>query len=97
MVLPELPDQHHVGALVRVHQPARRLQPVMLETEILDAVGEVVVTESRAIDAAGFQHGAAEHRFELPLRDLTPGDYLLRFNATSGEARAQRDVRFSVR
>jgi hypothetical protein len=37
-----------------------------------------------------------EHRFELPLASLALGDYLLRFVATAGGARAQRDVRFSV-
>lgn len=86
-----------VGALLRVHQPARRLRTVRLASEILEAQGAAVVTHARTIEPAAFEEGAAEHRYELPLADLKPGDYLLRFVATAGDARAQRDVRFSVR
>jgi hypothetical protein len=88
-----------IGALLRVHQSTRRpAQPVVLETEIIDAVGAVVHTASRTLAADAFAEGAGvEHRFELPLATLTADDYLLRFVATTGEARAQRDVRFSVR
>jgi VWFA-related protein len=86
-----------VGALLRVHQPARRLQAVSLDTEILDPSGTAVVTLTRTIAPAAFDEGAAEHRYELPLATLEPGDYLLRFAATAGATRAQRDVRFSVR
>jgi VWFA-related protein len=86
-----------VGALLRVHQRAGRLQPVTLDTEILDASGSAVVTHTRTLEPSAFDDGAAEHRYELPLATLEPGDYLLRFLAVAGDARAQRDVRFSVR
>jgi VWFA-related protein len=86
-----------VGALLRVHQPARRVQTVTLDTEILDPTGIAVVTHTRTIEPDAFDEGTAEHRYELPLATLEPGDYLLRFTAIAGAARAQRDVRFSVR
>jgi VWFA-related protein len=86
-----------VGALLRVHQPARRVQPVTLDTEILDASGIAVVTHTQTLEPTAFDDGAAEHRYELPLGSLEPGDYLLRFTAAAGAAGAQRDVRFSVR
>jgi len=87
-----------VGALLRVHQSRRRpAQPVVLDTEIIDASGVVVRTDSRTIQPAAFADAGVEHRFELPLAQLTPGDYLLRFAASAGEAHVQRDVRFSIR
>jgi hypothetical protein len=89
----------HIGALLRVHQSTRRpAQPVLMETEIIDAAGAVVHTASRTMATDAFAEGAGvEHRFELPLPTLAAGDYLLRFVATAGDARAQRDVRFSVK
>jgi hypothetical protein len=87
-----------VGALLTVHQSTRRpARPVTLETEIIDAAGTVVHTSSRVMPPEAFAEGrGAEHRVELPLAALAPGDFLLRFVATAGDARAQRDVRFSV-
>jgi hypothetical protein len=89
----------HVGALLRVHQSAGRpAQSVVMETAVLDAAGTVVHTGSRTIRAEAFADGSGvEHRFELPLATLTAGDYLLRFVAMAGAARARRDVRFSVK
>jgi hypothetical protein len=88
-----------VGAFLRVHQSTRKPpRPVVLETEIVDATGRVVVTATRTIEPGEFDARAgAAHRFDLPLAELDAGDYLLRFVATAGEAHAQRDVRFSVR
>jgi hypothetical protein len=68
-----------------------------MDTEILDASGDVIVARSRIIEASAFADGPPEHRYELPVADLATGDYLLRFLATRGDIRAQRDVRFSVR
>jgi hypothetical protein len=88
-----------IGALLRVHQSTRKpAQAVVMDTEIIDAAGAVVHTASRTMAADPFADGTGvEHRFELPLATLTAGDYLVRFVATAGEARAQRDVRFSLR
>lgn len=88
-----------VGALLRVHQSSERpAQPVVIETEIIDAAGALVHTATRTIAADAFADGAgAEHRYELPLAALGAGNYLLRFVATAGPTHVQRDVRFSVR
>jgi VWFA-related protein len=88
-----------VAAFLRVHQTTRQPpQPVILTTEVIDAAGAVVLATTRAMGAEVFDaHTSAEHRFDLPLSQLDAGAYLLRFVATTGEARAQRDVRFSVK
>ena len=87
-----------VGALLRVHQPTRAAAAdVVLDTEIVDGAGVIVHEAERLIAAEAFKSGTGvPHRFELPLADLAPGDYLLRFVATAGKSRIQRDVRFSV-
>lgn len=86
-----------VGALLRVHQKANRVVPVTLGVSITDAMGGVLKTQSEVIESAAFEGGAADYRFEIPLADLAPGVYLLRFVARAGAISAQRDVRFSMR
>jgi hypothetical protein len=86
-----------VGALLRVHQGSNRVAAVTMVTSITDAMGGVLKTQSQVIEGAAFENGVAEHRFEMPLSDLAPGVYLLRFVASKGTTSAQRDVRFSVR
>jgi len=86
-----------VGALVRVEQGASRPVAVTMTTSIADALGAVLVTKSDIIAATAFANGEAEHRFEIPLADLPPGPYLLRFVATIGATSAQREVRFLIR
>ncbi len=86
-----------VGALLRVHQASNRAAaPVTMATSITDAMGDVLRTESRVIEASAFEDGVAGHRYEVPL-DLPSGVYLLRFVATTANATAQREVRLSVR
>ena len=90
-----------VGAMLRVYQSARRpARPVTVVTRLIDEAGAQVQENSVVYEPARFADGkGVEHRFELPLAALAPGDYLLQFAAGSGEggAQAQRDVRFSVR
>ena len=87
-----------VTAVLRAHQTVRTPpQPVVLDTMILDAAGSEVHAGTRELAAGSFAEiNGAEHRFELPLAALEPGDYLLRFIASSGRNHVQRDVRFSV-
>ena len=88
-----------VGTVLRVHQATRRPPaPAALRTEVLDADGATVLSEDRRLGVEEFAgKGPIEHRFELPLHRLEAGDYLLRFVVTTEKARAQREVRFSVR
>ena len=88
-----------VGALVRVHQSARRPPAgVTLLTTITSASGGEVSRSTTRFEAAQFDvTRSVEHRAELALTALSPGDYLLTFTATaSGGAVATRDVRFTV-
>lgn len=86
-----------VGALLHVYQGAKTLVAVTMTTTIADAMGAVLLSRSQAIAPTAFAKGEADHRFEVPLNDLAPGLYLLRFVATAGATSAQREVRFSVR
>ena len=90
-----------VGALMRVHQSARRpARQVTVVTRVIDEEGKQMLGSSSVYEGASFADGkSVDHRFEFPLSTLEPGDYLLTFTATSGEggAQAQREVRFSVR
>jgi len=88
-VVREFTVSDRVGALVRVHQGTGRAEPVRLETQVIDT-GDTVVASQVTVDVA-------EHRYELPLRSLKPGEYLLRFTATAGQQRVMREVRFSIR
>lgn len=94
----EFSASDHVGALIRVHQAAGRAGPVRLETEILDATNAVVAAASKTLESSVFATGAGvEHRYDLPLKLLAQGEYLLRFVATAGSHHVTRDVRFSIR
>lgn len=86
-----------VGALLRVHQGGRAPVDATVTTEVLNTVEEVVVTTTRTIPAAQFQPDAGvDHPYELPLRHLAAGEYLLRVTVTAGKQTAHRDVRFTV-
>lgn len=88
----------HVGALIRVHQAAGRAVSIRLETQILNADALVVVSQATPMPASAFVQGrVVEHRYELPLKSLAAGDYLLRFVATADNRHVSRDVRFSIR
>lgn len=87
-----------VGALLRLHQSSRSAPlAAVLETEILEATGERVMATTRNISAAAFESpDGVEHRVDVPVQTLGHGSYVLRFVATAGTHRVQRDVRFTV-
>lgn len=86
-----------VGALLRVYQAGRSMADATVTTEILNIADEVVVSATRTIPAAHFQSGVGvDHPYELPLKQLSAGDYLLRVTVTAGKQTAHRDVRFTV-
>jgi VWFA-related protein len=97
-VVREFSTTDRVGALVRVYQAAGRSEPVQLETKVLDASDAVVASGSSVLPASSFNDGRnVEHRYELPLRTQSPGEYLLRFVAEAAGRRVTREVRFSIR
>lgn len=83
-----------VGVWLRVHQPAKQVQPVAVTTTVLDAAGVVVVNERQTYEVAAFHEGSVEHRVELPLSTLKPGEYLLQIVGESAGHREYRDLRF---
>lgn len=88
-----------VGAFMTIHQHERRpAVPATVVVEVLDANSQVVDEETRTYPPTAFKPGqGAELRFDLPLKRLSPGAYLLRVVATAGTERVQRDVQFSIR
>lgn len=97
-VVREFTSTDRVGALVRVYQAPGRSATVRLETQVVNAGGAVVVSQLTSFAASDFAGGqGAEHRYELPLRPLAPGEYLLRFVASASGRQVARDVRFSIR
>jgi VWFA-related protein len=90
-----------VSALVQVSQGTTRkdaLQPVALRMRIIDAREVTERDQSGALNAAEFAgNRTATTRLALPLRALPPGEYLLVLEATLGDRRAERSVRFEVK
>ena len=86
---------------LRIYQGTSRndpLLPVQLRSSVIDARGQVVADQSDVMDVRRFEKSrTADHYLALPLANLTPGEYLLRTEATMGARVAGRAVRFSVK
>jgi VWFA-related protein len=85
---------------VRIYQGTSRddaLVPIELRTSLINAEGKAVAGGASVLTVGQFSKArTAEHYISLPLAALTPGEYLLRLEA-SGKARvAGRAVRFRV-
>lgn len=87
------------SAVLRVYQKGRRRpEPVRIEARIVDERGQIVFSDETTIDAESFaDRKEAQYRVDVPLDRLVPGEHLLAIEATSGDASARRDLRFSVR
>jgi hypothetical protein len=93
----EFTPADHVTAFVRIHQSGAGA-PVTLNSRIIDASNQPVFEQRiPAFDGAGAGSRSAEHRIELPLAQLKPGEYLLVIEAGGQKPAATRDVRFTVR
>lgn len=90
---------HRPTAFLRLYQGGKKpLEPVTMTTTIVNEQDRTVVKAERAVEPSDFDATrAAEHRFDLPIEDLAPGAYLLRFEASAGKLTASRDLRFVVR
>jgi len=88
-------------AFVQIYQGTMRrqaLRPVTARVRILDEEHRVVREQSVVFDEREFQpNRTANARLTLPVRNLTPGDYVLELQASSDTGRAERRVRFEVR
>jgi VWFA-related protein len=93
------------SAAVPDPDPSRRrqsgpvLQTVQLSILVTDSQGTVRFRRAEAVasDMFGSNDRMAEFRMDVPLKDLTPGEYLLTLDATSSRGAARRDVRFTIR
>jgi hypothetical protein len=72
---------------------------VQLSVLVTDSQGTVRFrrTEAVAGDMFGPNDRMAEFRMDVPLKDLTAGEYLLTLDAASSRGTARRDVRFTLR
>jgi len=90
-----------VSAFVQVSQGTQRKeppQPVTVRLRIEDARGRTLRTQTGALGAAEFaRNRTANARLTLPVRDLAAGQYLLTLEASQGDRRAERLLRFEMR
>ncbi len=85
--------------ILRVYQHVKGpLESVQLEIRVVDDHDAVKFHAAETIAADRFDASrAVDHRFNLPLADLSPGPHLLTIEAAAGRTTARRDVRFVVR
>ena len=87
-----------VTAFVRVYRGDKgKPGPGRITTTILDEQNQKVFGQESTLDAAPSKFGGVDHRVDLPLPQLRPGQYLLTIEASSGTEHTRRDARFSVR
>ena len=86
------------AATLRIYQRgAKERLPVTVTARILDAADSSVFTATEVVVADRFPADrSADYTFPLPLARMTPGTYLLTFEAVAGKHSARRDVRFTV-
>jgi hypothetical protein len=76
---------------------AATLRPVAIDTAIVDATGRTVLTRSISLAVADFDATrAATLVLDVPLAQLTPGEYLVTIAATDGEHRSTSHLRVRV-
>jgi VWFA-related protein len=88
-----------VTAFLRVYQRGRGpAGGVSVLASIVNSAGDVVTTRVVKLEPSRFdENSAADFRYDLPLRQLEPGEYLLGIDATVGGRRERREVRFVLR
>jgi VWFA-related protein len=90
---------HRPAAFLRVYQGGKKPPvPVTMTTTLVDERDQAVYSGTISLGSADFGVArAGDHRFDVPIDDLAPGAYLLRFEAAAGSQTASREVRFVVR
>ncbi|CAN5726122.1 hypothetical protein BH24ACI5_BH24ACI5_16230 [soil metagenome] len=90
---------HRPTAFLRVYQGGKKpATAVTMVTSLEDEHDRTVSSAKSTLPPEEFDASRAiDHRFEVPVEDLAPGAYLLRFEASAGKETASRDVRFVVR
>jgi VWFA-related protein len=95
----EFPRGETIGVFARVYQGgSAALAPVSTRVRVVDSAEKTVFGGTASLPAGEFGEGrSTELKLDVPLRRLTPGEYLLTLEATLGKNTARRDVRFTVR
>jgi VWFA-related protein len=88
----------HASAFLRVYQRVKNPVPVDVSIRVVDSQGKDVATKTERLAPDRFASGVGvDVTYELPLKTLAPGNYLLSITATrDAKSSARRDVRFSV-
>jgi hypothetical protein len=87
-----------VTVFMRVYQGQGAIRPVRVTSEVQDATGRGVTTAERVMETGEFGAArSADYRWELPLRGLVAGEYVLTIRCSRGQASIERPVRFRVR
>jgi VWFA-related protein len=87
-----------VTAFVRVYQARPPFAVVTLAMRITDTNNEVVAERTESADGRPLGRlNAADYQVDLPIDELTPGEYLLTMEAAREGATVQRAIRFTVR
>lgn len=84
-----------VAIWLRLHRP--KDAPGTVTTRLTNDENEVIAELTQVIETpAGGDARTADHRIDLPIDDLVPGEYLVTVEVSAGVERARRDVRFHV-
>jgi hypothetical protein len=93
----EFEEDDVVVAYMRIYHRGRSIEPVPVAVRVADASGAIVHRADQIVRADAFRDGAAEFRAALPLGDLAPGQHLLTIEATAGDSKVTREIRFGRR
>ncbi len=84
-----------VTAWLRFYRPKDAAGTIT--TRLTSADNDVIAELTQVIDnASGGDSATGEHRIDLPVEDLTPGEYLVTVEVSAGNNRARRDARFRI-
>jgi VWFA-related protein len=87
-----------VTSFVRIYQPKGSIKPIAMTARVTDSAGTVVVDRTGTIPVSAFaRERSASYRMVIPVGTLTPGAYLLSFDASNGAQTDARNIRFVVK
>ena len=88
-----------VRAVLQIYQgtqPTDALAPVVMRVRILDAKGTALRDQSLPFPESSFANRRTDCVITLPLATLTPGEYLLKLDASANRNTSGRALRFRV-
>jgi VWFA-related protein len=95
----EFAPTDRVTAFLRLYQGgSRALVPVAMTTRLVNGRNEQLSETVRTVDATAFARTRSfDNRFDVPVRYLAPGEYLLTVDVAAAGETARRAVRFRMR